>query len=451
MPESRPPAPVARPSVPSRRGPKALVGQTILKLGRPVGRFVRRSMLGAEVRDAFDPPIDEVEAPYPIIFYFAEPALRIYQIRQWLPVIERVRQQFAVAIVTRTVGSTRVLREMSETPVHYARTLDALIQTYTTLDPKVIIYCNNGMRNFQSLIYRRALHVHVNHGESDKLVMASNQAKAYDRVVVAGPAAIDRYRDNLLDFDAARFVQVGRPQLDIETPCDVPAAAAGVRTVLYAPTWHGEDAGNDYSSVDVYGPAIVSAALALPRTRVLYKPHPRTLTATAPRVVQAHQAILGMLRDANERAGTEIHLTPFESDILGVFRAVDLLVTDVSSVGLDFLYLRPDAPIVLTDRLTNRAALRRLSPLASAVEVIDRETVAGVEPLLLAGIESDPLRESRLAMSRHYFGFSRGQSTEQFLSFLVSTMERRDELLGQMNRASERSVGRSVTWGNAEM
>ena len=57
---------------------------------------------------------------------------------------------------------------------------------------------------------------------------------------------------------------------------------------------------------------------------------------------------------------------------------MDLLVSDISSVGLDFLYSRVEAPIVLTDRRTNRVDLLREAPIASASHVIDRNSVATV-------------------------------------------------------------------------
>ena len=66
------------------------------------------------------------------------------------------------------------------------------------------------MLNFQSLIDGRMLHVHVNHGESDKQSMASNNAKAYDRVFVAGEAAVQRHAASLLEFDPSRLVRTGR-------------------------------------------------------------------------------------------------------------------------------------------------------------------------------------------------------------------------------------------------
>ena len=76
----------------------------------------------------------------------------------------------------------------------HARRLNDLTALYAGADLKCAVYVNNGVSNFQSLAAPTMLHVHVNHGESDKLSMVSNQAKAYDRVFVAGEAAVRRHR-----------------------------------------------------------------------------------------------------------------------------------------------------------------------------------------------------------------------------------------------------------------
>ena len=130
----------------------------------------------------------------------------------------------------------------------------------------------HGLRNFQSLIWADAAHVHVNHGESDKVSMVSNQAKAYDRVFVAGEAAVLRHRAALVDLDESRLIRVGRPQLDLNPEPVIPTSTQP--TVLYAPTWEGEDESNNFTSLDCYGVQIVQAVLALPGVRVIYKPHP---------------------------------------------------------------------------------------------------------------------------------------------------------------------------------
>ena len=124
---------------------------------------------------------------------------------------------------------------------------------YDRADFHAVVYVNNGWTNFQSLSFQQAVHIHVNHGESDKICMVSNQAKAYDKVFVAGEAAVRRHAAALAWFDPAHLVRVGRPQLDLPVAPAVPPF--GGPTITYAPTWEGEDDANNYTSVDRFGAA----------------------------------------------------------------------------------------------------------------------------------------------------------------------------------------------------
>jgi hypothetical protein len=400
------------------------IGKALLRAGAKVKRVIIALTKGpSEPRPAIDPPLEE-RGRYPVVAYFAETPVRYYQLNQWLPVLEQVAGTHPVLIVTRSWATTRRLREQTDLPVTYTKTLDALLTTYAAVDAKVVVYVNNGMRNFQSLIYRRAVHVHVNHGESDKVSMVSNQAKSYDHVVVAGQAAIERHRRTLINFDLDKLVVCGRPQLDLDVESSI-APVPGLRTVLYAPTWSGEDDANNYTSLDHFGVAIARGLLDLPDVRVVYKPHPRVLGASEPDVVAAHQEIVRLITAANAER-SEPHLLPFESDILGLFDTIDLLVTDISSVGLDFLYLRPDVPIVLTDRRTDRERLLRDAPIAGATDVVDATSVGEVGTILSRNLEEDPRHDVRAALRDHYFGFARGESSRRFLAFLSECIARRD-------------------------
>ncbi|MFE6971746.1 CDP-glycerol glycerophosphotransferase family protein [Isoptericola sp. NPDC057653] len=364
--------------------------------------------------------------PYPVVAYFADTPLQAYQLRQWLPVLERVAERHPLAVVTRQWDLTEQLRAATDLPVLFALELDGLRRLYEQIDVKVVVYVNNGWRNFQSLIYQRALHVHVNHGESDKISMVSNQAKAYDHVVVAGRAAVERHRRALINFDLDRLVVCGRPQLDLDVAPTLDPLP-GRRTVLYAPTWSGEDDANNYTSVDRYGVAVVRALLDRPDVRVVYKPHPRVLTAEDRGVATAHAEIVRLLAAAGPP-----HLRPLKSDVLGLYGATDLLVTDISAVGLDFLYLRPDAPLVLTDRHTDRARLVAEAPLAGAVDVVDGDTVGDLAGLLAKNLAADPRHDDRARLRDHYFGLARGESSRRFLEFVDDCVARRDALVAPL-------------------
>ncbi len=121
-----------------------------------------------------------------VVVYFADEPRRLYQLRQWLPVFEWLDRRRRVLLVTRDAGSFHALGRLTGLARVLAEGLPELAGLYAGGGFKVVVYVNNSARNFQSLAARQLLHVHVNHGESDKSCMVSNQVKAYDRVFVAG-------------------------------------------------------------------------------------------------------------------------------------------------------------------------------------------------------------------------------------------------------------------------
>lgn len=366
-----------------------------------------------------------------VIAYFADDPTRTYQLVQWLDVLALLHEQHPVAIVVRDAASGEVLRERTDLPVLTAVEFPELTALYERLDAKVVLYCNNSMLNFQSLLDGRRLHVHINHGESDKQSMASNNAKAYDRVFVAGEAAVQRHVTGLLELDTRRLVRTGRPQLDLRpAPLLAPSTR---RTVLYAPTWEGDADYNDYTSLDVLGPLIVEAALAVPEVRLVYKPHPKIVTSTTPVVREAHLEVLRLVDEAGEREPGAGHAQVLRGDILAVIPDCDAMITDVSSVGLDWLYLRTEKPIFLTDRHHDGERLRREVPVSRCADVVDTTTVGGLTALLTARLERDEHHLARLAMRHHYFDdLQVGDSTRRFLDSVSELVVLRDRLLGEV-------------------
>jgi len=290
-----------------------------------------------------------------------------------------------------------------------------------------VIYVNNGFTNFQSLAFQQAVHIHVNHGESDKICMVSNQAKAYDKVFVAGEAAIARHRAALAWFDAESLVKVGRPQLDLDVPNALPAFTG--TTITYAPTWEGEDQVNNYTSVDCYGPQLVQGALQQPGARVVYKPHPRVIDADDPQVRRNHRLIVDLI----EQAGSP-HVYLPDANILGVLRQTDVLICDVSSVSLDHLYLRPDAHLLLTDRRSNRAQLLADTPIAAASTIIDATSIEQVAQNIGRHLD-DTQVQRRLELRDYYFdGLAPGESTARFWRELNHSIHEHDVALQELSR-----------------
>ena len=374
-------------------------------------KWIRGTERWNRLEDEFDGSYVKAE----VVVYFGDRSSKFYQLEQWIPVLEELHKKHRVVLVMRKGSALLRTLETTRLPVVFKRRFDPLHTFYHANDFKLALYVNNGMTNFQSLAFAPMVHVHVNHGESDKLSMVSNQAKSYDKVFVAGDAAIERHRRALIDFDESSLVKIGRPQLDIERPLELESSAA--RTFMYAPTWEGENESNNYTSVDLFGPQIIEAVLQIPNTRVIYKPHPRVETSNDPAMTEANSQILALLEAANESITDESkqHQVLMQGDILAMFDTVDLLITDISSVGLDFLYLHPEKPLVLTDRRNDSAALNADAPISRATPIIDRSTIGSLEQVFQEMLSEDSAAEARLDLRRHYFGEGgKGTSTVLF-------------------------------------
>ena len=362
-----------------------------------------------------------------IAAFFADTPSKIYQIAQWLPVFEKAPAHLRPIIVTRHAATTEELQKITTLTVIHARTYDLLMQLLELSHFKALIYVNNSYQNFQTLAYQRAVHIHVNHGESDKISMVSNQSKAYDKVFVAGAAAKDRYLSAVAWVDEKKLIPIGRPQLDLETTPLLERSS--FKNITYAPTWEGEDEANNYTSMDCYGIAIIDAALKQKNCRVIYKPHPRILDSKDPLINSAHKYITQQL----SRGEHEIHLT---GDVLSVLKDTDLLISDISSVTLDYLYLRPSGAIFLTDRRSDRELLVADSPVAKAAYIIDSSTVAALAQSIEKVLERDELFENRQEVCRYYFGgIAAGESTAAFYRELERSIAEHDLAVAQLSRS----------------
>ena len=399
--------------------------------GKRAARSLARRMreLGQVEPEGFE--LDDIPRA-DVALYFPDGPPKLYQLTQWLPVFES-NTDVTTLVIVRQVEAYDALVGRTPLRVVLVPRYEDLMALLDRADFHAVVYVNNGWTNFQALSFQRAVHIHVNHGESDKICMVSNQAKAYDKVFVAGEAAVRRHRAALAWFDESHLVRVGRPQLDLAIP---PALPASQRiTITYAPTWEGEDEANNYSSVDLYGVRIIQAALAQPNVRVVYKPHPQVIDSDDAGIRNGHQAIVKAINAASAADPTAGHTVLLDADVLGVIRSTNLLIADVSSVTLDHLYLRPDAPIVLTDRRTNRGALIAESPVAAAAHIVDDSTIDSLTPDLSRIVTTDEQAEARMRVRNLYFdSLEPGDSTTRFWQELRRAIHEHDHALGSLSR-----------------
>ena len=319
-----------------------------------------------------------------VFVYFGSGEQYLYQIRDWLTPLAALAERVPVAIVVRDPRVALALTAMTPLPVLLARWLADIDRLMNTYLPDVVLYVNQNVSNFDVLAYARPQHVFLSHGESDKVYMVSNQAKAYDLTFVAGQAAVDRYTEALHDFDTdSKLLIIGRPQLHVpESPPDDLPTTDLPRTVVYAPTTEGSAAPMEYGSLASHGVEMVQALLADGGYRVIFRPHPqagRRLNTHA-NAVRKITALLG-----SAPGGHYVDSTPR----FGWQREVaDVLVCDISAVAVDWLTtgkplvitrpVQPLAPILSGGML---AALPLLSVERSGAIVEALEQASGPEEI----------------------------------------------------------------------
>ena len=367
---------------------------------------------------------------YEVLAYFGDDVSRSYQIAQWLPVYEELNKTHKVHIICRQFPTTQHLRKLTSLPVNSVYDFFTLTDLIESNNYKVVLYVNNSFTNFQAMAAKRAFHVHLNHGESDKMSMTSRQMYAYDVVAVAGQAAKDRLKNALIVSDENKEVVIGRPQLDlIQKPLEV---NAGRKVLVYAPTWEGDQEANNYSSVDVYGEQIVSAMLKVANATVLYKPHPKVTTSPKPHMIRAHKSILTLIDSANSKDPSAKHKL-VTGDPMPVLQVADLLVSDVSAVTIDYLYLKPQGAMLMCDRRSDVTEFAHVAPISKAVTVITKENINNIDKLISDHVSAQVDRTSYDSMRNYYFGDTKpGSSINRFIAMVDDLIKRRDNRVSQL-------------------
>jgi hypothetical protein len=357
----------------------------------------------------------EIERPAPgtiqIAVYFADGPVNLYQVRQWFAPLAELSKIAPVAIVSRSPGSALALWDEAPVPTLYLRQVADLEQFVAAQDIRIVFYVNQNSRNFQMFRYGRMWHVFINHGESDKMYMTTNQFKAYDYSLVAGQAALDRLKRVLWNFDFdKRALEIGRPQADhfVGAPPYEPDDRV---TVLYAPTWEGDRAAASYGSIKTHGIALTSALIGTGRHRLIYRPHPRSGVVDA-EYKAANARIIAMIREANAQNPGAQHVYDDGPELGWQFAAADIAVTDISAMVYD--RLATGKPVVVTRPESPEAEIDEGGYLGDA-EWLHSSDAGVAVPILERVLTSDESQERLKHWARHHFGdTTRGSATERF-------------------------------------
>ncbi len=179
--------------------------------------------------------------------------------------------------------------------------------------------------------------VEIFHGVSFKNFSVREKVLKYDYACVVGNYHASRFASQgILGAGETQFFLTGFPKLDRlvsgELDRDALLSSLGLSparpTILYAPT------GGKYNSLDEHGEAIVRALDAAGKWNLLVKPHdhPKKAIDWNARLAALENDRLRVVRDF---------------DVVPCLHAADLLLTDASSVSMEYALV--DRPIVFFD------------------------------------------------------------------------------------------------------
>ncbi|HEY5231714.1 MAG TPA: CDP-glycerol glycerophosphotransferase family protein [Galbitalea sp.] len=304
------------------------VGTSIgIILGRMRGRRLART-IAAQTPDLT-----------PVAVYFADAPSSLYQLRRWYQTLEALNQTHPTSIITSDPETYALVRRETSVAVTYAYGAPELTRVLAKQGVQVVLYPNHNAQNFRVLRFAAPVHIFIGHGESAKESSVSRQLKAYDFTFVADEASIAQLR-GIRGYDAdTAAVVVGSPWLGFLGHPPQSWRPDARTVILYAPTWEGDRASMDYSSVEASGEAIATAVLQDPSLRLLYRPHP-WLGRVRPASAAADARIRRSIAAANR--GDVVDTGEYG----WALTVADCCVTDVSSVAFDARAL--GIPVIVT-------------------------------------------------------------------------------------------------------
>ena len=403
-----------------------------MSLKQDVGRavtLVRETLAGRRVEREVREKAREQALPtehFEIALYFPDSNVNLYQLRQWYRPLEAIAATHPVVIICRMASAAHQVLAETSLPVAYTRTVGELESFVATHPLKLVLYVNQNAKNFQMMRYGRRWHVFINHGESDKMYMTTNQFKAYDFALIAGDAARARLGKALWGYNLdERTIEIGRPQVDFWSET-APFVADERPILLYAPTWEGDRPAAAYGSIGSHGEALVAAAMK--QYRIVYRAHPRSGVLDRD-YAAAHRRIVRMLETANLRGGG--HVIDRSGELGWQLLVSDVAVLDVSAMIYD--RLAAGRPLLVT-RPRNPAAEIDAGGFLSEAAWLD---AASGEAMLarVDEVRSDPAQLAELERwRRYYFGDGTPGSAQARFAGALDTLIERWQLTAQSHQ-----------------
>ena len=348
--------------------------------------------------------------------YFADSGKLLYQLDAWLRPFEQLEAAgMNIILVLKSPTVALAMAEQSSLPILVTRSMATIESFISSHEIAGVFYVNNSQANFTALRMTGPAHIHLNHGESEKSSMLSNQIKAYDYAFIAGNAAEERIMAHIKGVHRSALIKIGRPQLDVADLSEPDSKAGARSTILYAPTWEGDSKDMAYSSITTVGVRLVNEVLADGRYTLVFRPHPKTgsWSQDAAKALKNIKSQIKAAKASDPSAGHRVDET--EDPCTSIMRST-VVVADVSAMAMDAIGL--NRRLLLLDGIAGRHdyAARNESPtMAKSVPSVTPDFNGSFADLLGTIIDSQiPAGQEQFRV--HVFGESSlGTGTRRFV------------------------------------
>lgn len=327
-------------------------------------------------------------------FYFSAPDLnQPTHVLMWYDELRVLEIPFM--IIVREQKHLRGFPENPQIPVLFVRKEAGLMGALPD-GLKAVFYANNGQKNRQLIkLYPQVEHVQLLHGDSDKPPSYSPLSKNYNKLFVAGQMAVDRYATNGVSIPSERFRIVGRPQVARISQAQTSDTSQKGK-VAYMPTWRGFFADTQFSSLEA-APDVAGCVHGLNHpTSLLFKPHP--MSYKDPLWPDISDKIKREIADHNQNGSAYFG---DETDPFDLYNRADVLITDISSVMIDFLYSGKPYLVIKPKGFTDADLVK--FPSLSGGYLVESDLGNLTEQLELA-LGPDPMQKRRLDVRAYAFG-----------------------------------------------
>jgi len=259
---------------------------------------------------------------------------------------------------------------------------------------RAVLYANNSHKNIELLRrFPHLIHVQMLHGDSDKPTSFSPVTRNFDRIFVSGQLGQDRYAMNGVKVPPEAFVHVGRPQVKDRSIGPRIAEWRKNPVIGYMPTWFGSHGDTMLSSLDRAKDIIPIIMRHIPNAKILFKPHP--LIYKDPQWKQHEEAVNSVIRNAG------VVVIDKDADANSVYEQSDILVSDISSTMIDYLY--SDRPMLVIPPMGFSSDQAWKYPSLGGSYLVEAD-LSNLGELLLDAAGQDSLAEQRKVMRIYAFG-----------------------------------------------